>query len=57
MIQNLRKLAKWIYHLHVGKQKAQLESIGWDELKKRISDMGDFLREQLILFSFGFIYA
>lgn len=28
------------------KQKVQLESIGRDELKKRIADMGDFLKGQ-----------
>jgi site-specific DNA recombinase len=28
------------------KQKVQLENIGRDELKKRIADMGAFLREQ-----------
>lgn len=35
-----------IYHLCDEKQKVQLENVGRNELKKRISDMGAFLREQ-----------
>ena len=35
-----------IYHLRDEKQKLQMENIGRDELKKRITDMGDFLKEQ-----------
>lgn len=40
------KVGDEIYHLRDEKQKVQLESIGWDELKKRIADMGDFLKGQ-----------
>ncbi len=39
-------VADEIYHLREDKQKLQPESAGWDALKKRIADMGDFLREQ-----------
>jgi site-specific DNA recombinase len=39
-------VADEIYRLREEKQKVQLESAGRDELKKRISDMGTFLREQ-----------
>lgn len=39
-------VADEIYHLREEKQKVQLESAGRDELKKRISDMSTFLREQ-----------
>ena len=35
-----------IYRLRDEKQKVQLDIIGRDELKKRIEDMGDFLKEQ-----------
>ncbi|MDR3552531.1 MAG: hypothetical protein P4L75_05335 [Clostridia bacterium] len=35
-----------IYRLREDKQKLQLESAGRDEQKKRITDMGTFLREQ-----------
>lgn len=37
-----------IYRLREEKQKLQMESAGRDELKKRIADMGTFLREQPI---------
>nr|WP_092639350.1 recombinase family protein [Acetanaerobacterium elongatum] len=40
------KVGNEIYHLREEKQKLQLESAGRDEQKKRISDMGTFLREQ-----------
>lgn len=40
------KVVNEIYRLREEKQKVQLDNIGRDELKKRISDMGDFLREQ-----------
>ncbi len=39
-------VADEIYRLREEKQKVQLENVGRDELKKRISDMGDFLWEQ-----------
>ncbi|MEN6489301.1 MAG: recombinase family protein [Smithella sp.] len=39
-------VADEIYRLREEKQKAQLDNVGRDELKKRITDMGDFLREQ-----------
>jgi len=39
-------LADEIYRLREEKQKVQMESAGRDELKKRISDMGDFLKGQ-----------
>ena len=39
-------VANEIYRLREEKQKVQLENVGHDELKKRITDMGDFLREQ-----------
>lgn len=39
-------VADEIYLLREEKQKVQLENVGCDELKKRITDMGDFLREQ-----------
>ncbi|MPN29451.1 hypothetical protein SDC9_176904 [bioreactor metagenome] len=35
-----------IYRLREDKQKLQLESAGRDEQKKRITEMGTFLREQ-----------
>ncbi|WP_246419301.1 hypothetical protein [Caproicibacterium amylolyticum] len=35
-----------LYRLREEKQKLQLESAGRDEQKKRIADMGTFLREQ-----------
>ncbi len=35
-----------IYRLREEKQKVQLKSAGRDELRKRITDMGDFLQEQ-----------
>lgn len=38
-------VADEIYRMREEKQKLQLESAGRDELKKRISDMGTFLRE------------
>ena len=40
------KVGNEIYRLRDEKQKLQLENIGCDELKKRIADMGAFLREQ-----------
>jgi site-specific DNA recombinase len=40
------KVGEEIYRLREDKQKLQLESAGRDEQKKRISDMGTFLREQ-----------
>lgn len=39
-------VADEIYRLREEKQKVQLENVGRDELKKRINDMGDFLRKQ-----------
>jgi len=39
-------VADEIYRLREEKQKAQLDNVGRDELKKRISDMSAFLREQ-----------
>ena len=39
-------VAEEIYRLREDKQKLQLESAGRDEQKKRIADMGAFLREQ-----------
>ena len=39
-------VADEIYRLREEKQKVQLESAGRDDLKKRISDMNIFLREQ-----------
>jgi site-specific DNA recombinase len=39
-------VANEIYRLREEKQKVQLENVGRDELKKRITDMGDFLRKQ-----------
>lgn len=39
-------VADEIYRLHKEKQKAQLDNVGRDELKKRITDMGDFLQKQ-----------
>lgn len=35
-----------IYRLREEKQKAQLENLGRDELRKRIADMSAFLQEQ-----------
>lgn len=40
------KVGNEIYRLRDEKQKLQLESAGRDEVKKRISDMDTFLREQ-----------
>jgi len=40
------KVGDEIYRLREEKQKIQLERARRDELKKRISDMGTFLREQ-----------
>jgi site-specific DNA recombinase len=40
------KVGDEIYRLRDEKQKVQLDNIGRDELKKRISDMDDFLLEQ-----------
>ena len=40
------KIGNEIYRLRDEKQKLQLENIGRDELKNRIADMGDFLKEQ-----------
>ena len=40
------KVGDEIYRLREEKQKVQLESAGRDEVKKRIADMGTFLREQ-----------
>ena len=42
------KVGDEIYRLRDEKQKVQLEIIGQDELKKRIADMGDFLKGQPI---------
>jgi site-specific DNA recombinase len=39
-------VAEEIYRLREEKQKLQLESAGREEQKKRIADMGTFLREQ-----------
>lgn len=39
------KVGNEIYRLRDEKQKLQLESAGRDEVKKRISDMNNFLRE------------
>ena len=39
-------VADEIYHLREEKQKVQLDNVGRDELKKRISDLSAFLREQ-----------
>jgi site-specific DNA recombinase len=39
-------VADEIYRLREEKQKVQLESAGRDDLKKRIIDMGDFLKGQ-----------
>jgi site-specific DNA recombinase len=39
-------VADEIYSLREQKQKAQVESAGRDELRKRIDDMNTFLREQ-----------
>ena len=40
------KVGDEIYRLRDEKQKVQLDIIGRDELKNRISDMGGFLKEQ-----------
>ena len=40
------KVGEEIYRLREDKQRLQLESAGRDEQKKRIADMGTFLREQ-----------
>jgi site-specific DNA recombinase len=40
------KVGDEIYRLREEKQKVQLKSAGRDEVKKRIADMGTFLREQ-----------
>jgi len=40
------KVGDEIYRLRDEKQKIQLDIIGRDELKKRIADMGEFLRKQ-----------
>ncbi|MDD4679999.1 MAG: zinc ribbon domain-containing protein [Clostridia bacterium] len=40
------KVGDEIYRLRDEKQKVQLDIIGRDELKKRIADMGDFLKGQ-----------
>jgi len=40
------KVGDEIYRLRDEKQKVQLDIIGRGELKKRIEDMGDFLKEQ-----------
>jgi site-specific DNA recombinase len=40
------ELVQEIYRLREQKQKAQLENSGRDELRKRITDMSTFLREQ-----------
>ena len=40
------KVGDEIYRLRDEKQKIQLEIIGRDELKKRIDDMGEFLKRQ-----------
>lgn len=39
-------VADEIYRLREQKQKAQLEDLGRDELKKRIADMSKFLQDQ-----------
>lgn len=40
------KVGNEIYRLREEKQKAQLKNLGRDELKKRITDMSSFLKEQ-----------
>ncbi len=40
------KIGNEIYRLRDEKQKMQLENIGRDELKNRIADMSDFLKDQ-----------
>ncbi len=40
------KVGYEIYRLRDEKQKVQLDIIGRDELKKRIADMGEFVRRQ-----------
>ena len=40
------KVGDEIYRLRDEKQKIQLDIIGRDEMKKRIADMGEFLRKQ-----------
>lgn len=45
-ISTCEDVADEIYRLREEKQKIQLESAGRDDLKKRISDMGDFLKGQ-----------
>ena len=42
-------VAEDIYRLREDKQKLQVENAGRDEQKKRIADMGIFLREQLTI--------
>lgn len=43
---DFEKVGDEIYRLREEKQKLQLKSAGRDEMKKRISDMDTFLREQ-----------
>ncbi len=43
---NFEDVAEEIYRLREDKKKLQMESAGRDEQKKRIADMGTFLREQ-----------
>ena len=40
------KVGDEIYRLREEKQKVQLDNVGRDELKKRITDMSDFLRKR-----------
>ena len=42
------KVGDEIYRLREEKQKAQVENLGRDELRKRITDMSAFLQEQPI---------
>jgi hypothetical protein len=42
-----------LYRLHEDKPKLQLESAGRNEQKKRITDMGTFLREQPTALTFS----
>jgi len=44
-LADYEKVGDEIYQLREEKQKAQLENLGRDELKKRISDISTFLQE------------
>ena len=44
--QDYDAIADEIFRLREEKQKAQLDNVGRDELKKRITDMGNFLQKQ-----------